>query len=432
MQYPEVSQYVKEKINELANMPETCYYGNILKGLSLVESPSLGCEFAVSPEGELKYNPSTPSLLHRETTRTYRDLLHEASHIALEHFARKEFMGVTGVNHTYFNIAADCTAEHLLDQDFPQWAGDPKHHAGLEQYVPRSDWGVYSTEELYIRIKQPDDANDTSNPDPDHLPSLTPEARSDMNNVINSAKTDAEVTIIDALIDNAAINTKNKTKGRTDIAIPASQLEAIRSKHKINNLSSLDALQRLFTKTYGKSGEKEDASTFSQNNLLRRTFLGNPLIGRKQALEVEEDGQEIKWHNDLVAYVDVSGSMSRTSIINAFHLLVKLAKEYEVEPIKVHTYNGDIVETFYIDSLTDMSTLKFRIGGGTNINRSIRSCPPDNKLVFILTDMQDDPITHWPYEGKLIWLVHDNHKTNFHNTFYLGEIIYINDILGGN
>lgn len=417
--------YIIHCIDLLISRVSTCYYGCILSRLTLREATHIP-EFAVSPDGELLYNPTIDSIQHKDVNRTLRDLLHEAGHIALEHFARKEMMSVKGENHKAFNIAADCAIEAFLDRDFPLLPGDPKHHEGLKQSIPRDVWDSQSTEQMYAGIASTN-PEDKDTPEANHIPILSRQGKQAIQGAMHQAAAEAKDKIIEAAEKEAATNTNRDSNGKkAGTSTKAEELLGLSS--DLANISSMDSLIRLFKKTYGR-GEASDDSVFNQRAILRREFEGMALMGRHQRSEVEQFGEVEEWHNDVVIYCDVSGSMDKQSIVNAFKLILKFAVKYGVAPVTVHTYNQRHVDTFIIDASTNLDKLQIRTGGGTNINRVIGDVPPKNKLVFILTDMADSPITQWTHDGELVWLIHDNYDTN-HGNFTLGQKIYINDIIG--
>ena len=415
--------YILSCIDTLISRVSTCYYGCILSRLVIKEVNHVH-EFAVSPHGELLFNPSIESIQKQDVNRTLRDLLHEAGHIALEHFARKEALKVEGKNHDAFNVAADCAIEAIMDKDFPLLPGDPKHHSNLEQHIPRAAWDNASTEQMYGRLYTPNAKGD--NPNPNHLPTLSRQGKQALQSAMHQAAQEAKDKMIEHAEKEAATNTNRGCQKGRGTSSKTEELLGLSS--DLTNITSLNTLSRLFKKTYGR-GEASDDSVFNQRHVLRREFNGMALMGRHQRSAIEQYGEVEEWHNDVGIYCDVSGSMDRGAIINAFKLILKFAVEYGVAPVTVHTYNGSPVESFVIDKNTNLNSLSIRTGGGTNINNVINQIPPKNKLVFILTDMEDRPITQWDYDGELVWLIHDNSHTN-HDNFKLGQKIYINDIIG--
>lgn len=423
----EASNYIRLCIKQMISSINTNYYGCILSRLDIKETDKVS-EFAVSPDGDLLINPTIDSIKNKDQKRTVRDLLHEASHIALEHFARKEYLKVGQGNYENFNIAADCAIEAMLDREFPYLDGDPKHHDGLKQAIDRSKWDTSSTEELYISIRGTEDRDkpDSEN----HIPQLSDAGKQKLASALQQAKNEAVEAVVEHMESKVGKNT-NRSKGsngRSDIPDTVQDLLNLDNQELPEN--SFTLLSKLFHKSFGR-GEDKDDSVFNQRNLLRRQFMGNALMGRQQRTESSHEGEIEQWHNDVVIYADVSGSMSTEAVKNGFRLVMKLAKDYGVTPVTVHTYNTGLVETHVIDETTDLGQLRISTGGGTNINRVFQQQPPsENKLVFVLTDMADAPVTSWKYQGKLCWLIHDNYNTE-HSNFKIGQKIYINDIIGG-
>lgn len=434
--YEKERSYIDSCIRTLVSRLSTTYFGCILSHLNLKLDPSISCDCMITCDGDLVFNPTIESVQKQDIERTLRDLLHEAGHIALEHFARKEALKVEGANHEKFNIAADCAVESFLDADFPTLKGDPKHHSRLEQHIPRAQWGLHSTEQLYSTIKQPDPKPSQDKSQENHIPTLSAEGKQQLKNALQQAAQQAKETIIEAAEKEAATNTNGRgyrpqpQQGKGDNGIGASSktVQLLRLEDDIKNLTSLNSLSRLFTKTFGR-GESKDDSVFNQRNMLRRQFMGSPLLGRHQRTEAESEGEIEQWHNDVTILCDISGSMSTQAIINAFKWVLKLAVDYGVAPVTVHTYNNNLVESYTIDQTTNLSSLNIRTGGGTNINNVLDRVKPNSALVLVLTDMEDSPVKQWDYKGKLVWLIHDNSHTS-HDNFKLGEKIYINDIIG--
>lgn len=417
-------------IIQMIDTPRTFYFGAIASKLPL--KPDLAVDsFAVSPDGELLFNPDYVNKPHDSPWRLFRDICHEVGHIALEHFARRTLLGTNKEDYREFNIAADCAIEALLDADFPDALGDPEHHAGLESYIPKPDWGKHSTEEMFHTLVagKPNNQGKTPPPQMNPLPDLSAQGKQTLHDAIMDAKQQANDKVKDQLIDDAATNTKNDKQGHgqgTSSACNALLDPSIKSRQ----FTSLDAVKRLFKQSYGR-GESKDDSTFNQRHLLRRDFLGSPLIGRHQRLDCEKEGGVEQWHNDLDIYIDVSGSMPISAIRASLQFISTLAQKYGVTPVRVYTYNTQIQEEFIITASTHIQSMAIRTGGGTNIRHSINQRPPKGKLALVLTDMEDQPIesNHWNHpDTELAWLIHQNYDTN-HDNFKFGEKIYINDIV---
>lgn len=422
--------YIKQCIQHLVNSLDTIYYGCILSYLPIKESEEIP-ELTIHPDGGLIVNPDYPALVNRDTKRILRDLIHEAGHIAFDHFYRKEALQVkTNENHIAFNIAADCAIEHLFDEEFTYLPSDPVHHESLKQHIPREDWGKLSTEGMYGLLAKPQSNQDKQQQD-SHIPILSPEGKALINSALQQAQKQAKDIIQEAAMQSASKNTahgSDDTSGKV-AGVSEKTKELLDLQNDDLVYSSLDVIEKLFKKTFGR-GEDKDDSVFNQRNMLRREFNGSALMGRHQRLECEQDGDITKWHNDVTIYADVSGSMDTRAVLNGFKLIYRLAKQYGVEPVEVHTYNTSHQQTFIIDSNTDISKLKVKTGGGTNVNRVLEQKPPKSSLVFVLTDMEDRPVEKWDHDGKLVWLIHDNRKTDFPE-FKIGQQICINDIIKG-
>lgn len=421
--------YIRECLDMLTANLNTTYYGQILSHLSFVETDKVK-EFAISENGEFLYNPSIESIQTQDRNRTIRDLLHEAGHIAFEHIARRDFLELkSDKQFTAFNIAADCTIEAAMDRDFPTLKGDPIHHEHLVQHIPREQWDTASTESLYNTLVGTieEDAESPSAP----MPQLTPAGKQALANAIQQAQSEASEAIKQAAEEDGATNTErnpNGGQGRSTDDIPDNVLNMLHLSREQLKVSSMAKLKKLFKVTFGR-GEAMDDSVFNQRNLIRRELNGVAMMGRKQRSDNDKYGDVEQWHNDVVAYVDVSGSMSQDAIKRSCNLIYTLAKEYGVTPIQVHTYNTNIVQSFVIDDSTNINRLQIKTGGGTHINRAIKEKVPSNKLVLVLTDMEDDPITQWNHPNStLVWLIHANRQAEFPQ-FTIGEKICINDII---
>ena len=425
-------------IRAMIDTPRTFYFGAIASRLPLVANPAID-SFAVSPDGELLFNPDYVMKPHDAAHRLFRDISHEVGHVALEHFVRREILGIDAAKEPHkakmFNIAADCAIEGLLDIDFPDALGDPEHHKGLEQYIPKDEWTLHSTEGMYntIMANHPDDgsnqgqgANGVQN-----IPELTEQGKQRLHASMQAAQKESKEQIIQNLIDQAATNTPYSAGQRQGNVSATNSLLGVDVQGQV--FTSFDALKRLFHKSYGRGADKDD-STFNQRNMLRRDFEGLPLMGRHQRTENEKSGEIQEWHNDIDIYVDVSGSMDKSSIRSSLNFINTLAKKYGVTPLRTYTYNGDLVDEFVITASTNIDTLQIRTGGGTDINRVVRRRKPTGKVALILTDMEDNPIKQDEWEKsnpntQLVWLIHANRNTN-HGHWY-GKKIYINDIING-
>lgn len=414
---------VRAAIDMLTKELSTAYFGCLLSKLKVNVDHSMGAEFSVSPDGALNVNPNAPCFYMDNKSRLCRDLIHEAGHIAFEHFERKKELGVSNGNHNNFNIAADCAIEHVLDESYPWLKGDPKHHEALDQSIPRSLWGTEDAEGLYQTIM----TTDTDEPDADdaasHIPELSPLGES----VIRQAKEEAMAEFVEQAKESSPKNTERQPKGDGRSEVPQAVKDALRLDNKLDfPKTSLDVIKKEFVKSYGR-GDEIDEGTFNQSRLIRREYLGLAMMGRKQPVTPDTEGDIKGWHNDLTLYADVSGSMSISSVKASFMFAYRLAKEFGVFPIHVITYNTSVCQTFEILPSTNIQDLNIYTGGSTNVNRVLENCPPKSKLTLILTDMQDSAVKTWDYPGKPLWLIHDNYSTEFPQ--FIGKKIFINDII---
>ncbi|MGL4616537.1 MAG: DUF2201 family putative metallopeptidase [Shewanella sp.] len=431
MNQQEIDAFLRSCLDALVSNLDSTYYGRILSHLPMRADTSIN-SYAVSRDGEFLYNPSGEELTAKNKLAAIRSMLHEGMHIALEHFARASNIKAESKEAlTAFNIAADCEIEDIIDYDFPYLKPDEKHHDCLKRHIPREDWGN-GAEALYRAIYSEDGSkkpNPSSGDKPsDEIGPLSDLGKQRIQKATQSAANETISAINEEAVKKASSNTKQHNSdsgtgvGKSVVGNNTLKLLGIdRPK-----LTSFSAIEALFKNTYGREGAKDD-SAFNQRHLLRRQFNGEALMGRHQRTEAEKGGSISKWHNDVVIYADVSGSMPREAVLRSFEFIYELASKYGVAPITVHTYNYNLKQTFVIDTSTNISKLHIQTGGGTSIANAFTQCPPTNKLVFVLTDMDDTPLTSWKYAGELVWLIHQNSHTNFHS--FVGKKICINDII---
>ncbi|QGH72754.1 MAG: vWFA protein [Podoviridae sp. ctLUJ1] len=431
MSQQKIDTFLRSCLDSLIGNLDSTYYGRIISHLPMLPDTAID-SFAVSKEGEFLYNPNHEDMVNKNKIAVLRSMLHEGMHIALEHFARADYAKVQSKEaHQYFNIAADCEIENIIDKDFPYIPKDKKHHDCLKNYVPRPYWGD-GTEAIYKSLYAGDgQQQNTPQNSSSVLPQLSDLGKQRIHAATQKAAQEAVDAINDAAINEAGKNTvKDPTgsnsqgtgKGVSNVSDGTLKLLGI----KRPKLNSFAAIEALFKNAYGR-GEAKDDSTFNQRHLLRREFNDEALMGRHQRLDSEKEGHVTKWHNDVVIYADVSGSMPSSAVLKSFEFILELASQYGVSPITVHTYNVRIQQSFVITSNSDLKSLNIRTGGGTDIASAFKEKPPKNKLVFVLTDMEDSPVRKWDYEGELVWLIHQNSTTYFPD--FVGKQICINDII---
>jgi predicted metal-dependent peptidase len=431
MNQQKTDNFLRSCLDSLIGNLDSTYYGRILSHLPMLPYANID-SFAISREGEFLYNPAHEDIVQRNKIAVLRSMLHEGMHVALEHFARAEYAKVeSNEAHQYFNIAADCEIENIIDKDFPYLPEDKKHHDCLKNHVAREDWGN-GTEAIYKSLYAGDgqQAKPPQNPT-SVLPQLSDLGKQRIHAATQKAAKEAVDAINDSAMQEAGKNTlndptgeqsKGTAKGTSSVSDGTLKLLGI----KRPKLNSFAAIEALFKNTYGR-GDAKDDSTFNQRHLLRREFNDEALMGRHQRLDSEKEGHVTKWHNDVVIYADVSGSMPASAVTKSFEFILELASQYGVSPITVHTYNSRVQQTFVINSNSDVKSLNIRTGGGTDIAQAFREKPPTNKLVFVLTDMEDAPVKQWKHKGELVWLIHQNSSTNFPE--FVGKQICINDII---
>lgn len=397
----------------LMRNPKTALFGNVLSRLQTVIDPSFEAAAAVRSDGTLIYNPDHEWAIKATDKQVQHILLHEASHILLRHLNRitKE-EAADPYKARLFNIAADMALEHLL-ADISQ-NPIPEHHAVLEQFMPKSEWGK-SMEQIIAIIDTP----------------VNRQAIMGTSLDISKLTSQGAKAIKDAVSKSIGKQAGQMGSGQgsgvgSDTAHSALLLR-IMEQHIAISDKLLKPLKHYFQVIYGSKDDGKTEAMLSQRVLLRRNFNGLPLLGRNHGAQATINKSKEEWHNDLTILMDVSGSIIRDDLTAALAFIQRLCTQHDVFPIRVLTFNHDLKQEFEIQDPTTLDSVstQIKIGGGTNIANALNQADIKSRLTLVFTDMCDTPVTPFEYtppaNNKLLFLAYDYTDSSRFREFTSGD-----------
>ena len=390
---------------------KTALFGNVLSRLQIVVDNSFEALAAVRSDGCLIYNPSHAWATSITPKQLQHVMLHEASHILLKHLHRiTPEMSANANSMRAFNIAADMALEHLLTSVSSDYL--PAHHANLEQFVPKHAWGQ-TMEQLVSQINQ---NHPQFSQQPMDLNQLTAQGRKAIQDAVNKS------------IGKAA---SQAGQGQAASAMPGvdSNHSALLSRVLAQYINLSDAvlkpLRKHFQITFGGEAIKGVAGLLTQRKMLRREFMGLPMLGRNKGARATDLQSTEHWHNSVTLLMDVSGSVHPESIQACLRFIQRLTTQFDVFPIRVLTFNSDLKQEFEILDSTSIESVAsaIKIGGGTNIARALQNANINTKLTIVFTDMEDNPVRIDDYNTgtKVVFVAYDYRKSSNFHEFTAGE-----------
>jgi predicted metal-dependent peptidase len=399
---------IMKALSELMRNPKTALFGNVLSRLQLVVDNSYEALAAVRSDGCLIYNPSHDWAQGLTNGKLKHVLLHEASHILLKHFHRiSPEMAANPNQMKAFNIAADMALEHLLTSVSTDYI--KAHHDGLEQFVPKNQWNR-TMEQLMGMVNQ-------NHPEFQNMPmdlnQLTAEGRKALKNAIDKSMGKAASQMNGA--------GAQAGKGNTHSAL----LSRVMAQYINIGDTVLRPLKKHFQVVFGEEGSKGVAGLLSQRKLLRREFMGMPMIGRNTGAKATVIANKEQWHNNVTLLIDVSGSVAMDSVQACLRFIQRLSAQHDVFPMRVLTFNSNLKQEFEVIDSTSIESVAtaIKIGGGTNITRALVDAQSTSKLTLVFTDMEDRPVTKEDYNtgGKVIFVAYDYYRNDHFDQFTAGE-----------
>ena len=390
-------------LSELMRNPKTALFGNVLSRLQLVVDITYEALAAVRSDGCLIYNPNHEWAKTITPAQLKHVMLHEASHILLKHLHRiTPEMSANPNMMRCFNIAADMALEHLLTSVSKDYL--PEHHAGLEQFVPKQDWNQ-PMEKLVALINQ-------NHPEfskmPMDLSQLSPAGKKAVQDAVNKSMGKATSQAKGA--GNAPGS--GAGKGNTHSAL----LSRILAQYINIDEAILKPLKKHFQITFGEEGKKGVSGLLTQRKMLRREFMGMPMLGRNTGAKATQIKNKEQWHNSVTLLIDVSGSVAMASVQACLRFIQRLTAQHDVFPIRVLTFNSNLKQEFEILDSTSIESVAtaIKIGGGTNILRALTDAQSTSKLTIVFTDMECSPVTKENFNTgtKVVFVAYDYYQPN--------------------
>ena len=401
-------------ISDLMRNRKTALFGNVLSRLKLVIDVNYEALAAVRSDGCLIYNPQHAWAQNITAGRLKHVLLHEASHILLKHLHRITTKMAKNPNQMKaFNIAADMALEHLLTSVSTDFI--PEHHQGLEQFLPKNQWGQ-PMEKLLGLINQ-------NHPEFQNMPS-------DIEQLSAAGKKAIQDAVSKSLGKAAGQNTGSGSgAGNSPQAGKSNQTSALLTRvlAQYMNIDNqiLAPLKKHFQVTFGDEAKNGVAALLTQRNMLRREFMGLPMLGRNSGAKAVIPKHTEKWHNSVTLLIDVSGSVQSESVQACLRFVQRLTSQFNVFPIRALTFNSSLQQEFEILDSTSVEDVaaNIKIGGGTNIRRALVDANVTSKLTLVFTDMMDSAVTISDFNTgtKVVFVAYDDRKTDDFTAFTAGE-----------
>lgn len=387
-------------LSELMRNPKTALFGNVLSRLQLVIDNNFEALAAVRSDGCLIYNPQHAWAATLTNGQLKHVLIHEASHILFKHLHRiTPEMAANQSQMRAFNIAADMALEHLIASVSPDYL--PEHHRGLEQFVPKADWGQ-TMEQLVSLINQ---NHPEFSKQPMDLNQLSPAGRKAIQDAIDKSLGKAAGNAQKQQGGGADDGTAGKSNGQSLL------LSRILAQYINIDEAVLRPLKQHFNITFGTESDKDVDGLLSQRRLLRREFMGMPMLGRTQGSKAVTHRDKEQWHNNVTLLIDVSGSVEMSSVQAALRFIQRLTAQHDVFPIRVLTFNNTLQQEFLMLDSTSIESVAsaIRIGGGTEITGALQAANITSKLTVVFTDMQDRPVKIEDYNTgtKVVFVAYD-------------------------
>jgi predicted metal-dependent peptidase len=321
-----------------------------------------------------------PEFIEKIDTQELTGLMaHEIWHVAYQHFSRLQ-----GRDRVLWNVAGDYVINYMLIK-----AGFTLPKGGLydEQYAEMT------TEQVYELIY--DKAEDYSDFEPDLLEGASTEANGKTTTLdANTLKEKVTSIVVQA-------QTQSMMADKSQGEIPG---EISRLIDELIN-PKLDWKQLLVR--YLTDRAKTDY-TWSRPN---KRFMPDHYL---PSLYSETIG-------NITIAIDTSGSITDSELQEILTEIESIRDTYHPKELTIIDCDHRINNIHQIDDYTEILSLEFSGGGGTDFQPVINYCnenPP--ALLIYFTDLYADDITD-PVEYDVLWVCNSNHDAPT-----IGETIYIN------
>lgn len=332
-----------------------------------------------------------------DTSTIYRLIylvLHELQHIGLLHFERGKKLNVFESPRTskIFNIAADI----LVDMSIRRIGGKYLHN----KIINEAERHFFSLEAGLQSINENIDISILLN----QSKSLTTEKL--YHYLLDMLKDSEEFGVL-------TIDTGDVQDGKDDTIPITVRFPDVNNFNANGNLEASEylAMKKIllagqawnsiysyFKVTTGRT--KVIEGHLSQRMMLNRSVGGLRLMSRKHRVDGTHRSQHSSKHSDAILFMDVSGSIERDQVDALVAGIANQLQQNNLKGATLVTYNTRVVDVVTINRPSDISGAKLRIGGGTNINRTLNTFKQDYsnvleaaKVAVIITDGDDDPIT---------------------------------------
>ena len=175
--------------------------------------------------------------------------------------------------------------------------------------------------------------------------------------------------------------------------------EAMAAKARYRILSNNYAWARIykyFKVTFGTTKMVE--GHMSQRMMLNRSVGGLRLMSRNMRVDGSHNGTMNASHSDALILMDVSGSIERDWVDTLVGGIAGQLQQSNLRGATLLTYNSGIRDIVKLNKPSDITQANLRLGGGTNINRTLTQLKEhkdlmDNaKVIVVITDGEDQPI----------------------------------------
>lgn len=358
--------------------------------------------------------------------------MHELSHICLLHFERAKSLDAFRTDRTtkIFNIAADYSVDILIINSLD--ATQPERTVAHDHLKELSKM-------LFAITNDPSIA-------PEHLPTTEERYRyllqklSDTNNeavlgvpTANLAQGKSEALPISIKLPQ--VNPFNN--GYTFAGVAN---EVLAYKYALKLITRSNAWNRIysyFKVTFGST--KWTDGHLSQRMMLNRSVGGLRLMSRKYRIDGTHTGNMKASHSDAIIFMDVSGSIERDWVDSLVGGIGHQLSSNNLKGATLVTYNSNIVDIIKLSHPSDVVRATLRLGGGTNINRTLKMFKEHHKglldkakVIVVITDGEDAPINKDIDMGVPILSVVFTERSHYSNHFIeksQGTVLHIPELI---